>query len=216
MNIESTTRQGINYQVHEIKIPIYHKIFNLLDRHLNYKWLVGRILRDETNDNRKAILIFKWTIDNIANQPSQLKIVDDHVWNIIVRGYGKEDQMADVFATLCNYAGLKAFVLERYSSLRISPNRISIAAVFFDGSWHLCDPYRRVEFKDKSGKWATIDEIISHAKDLKYRDKVIDYSNYFISLNRNDFDILFPKSRSSIQNPMSRFFYFLRTLISKK
>ena len=90
-NIETSTRQGINYQDQVLKIPLYLKISNFLDRHYNYKWLVGRILHDQKEESEKAKAIFHWTVSNIKRQPSELDIIDDHVWHIIVRGYGVAD-----------------------------------------------------------------------------------------------------------------------------
>ena len=40
LNIGVTTKQGINYRVSEIKLPIYLKILDFVDRHYNYKNLV--------------------------------------------------------------------------------------------------------------------------------------------------------------------------------
>ena len=53
--------------------------------------------------------IFIWTCENIRKQPDGLPVIDDHVWHIIIRGYGEPDQSSDVFTTLCNYAGIRAF-----------------------------------------------------------------------------------------------------------
>jgi hypothetical protein len=142
---DSITRQGINYKVSEIRIPLYLKILNFTDRHFNYQWLAGRIIDGESGGLQKARKILHWTADHIAEQP------DDHVWNIIVRGYGKEDQMADVFATLSNYAGLKAFVWRFYGPSRSSSEHICLAAVHLDGAWRLCDIRRRTEFIGPDG-----------------------------------------------------------------
>jgi hypothetical protein len=220
-NIETITRQGINYQVRELKIPLYLKTLNFFDRHYNYKWLVRRILHNQKDESKKAKLIFQWTAAHIKKQPSELDIVDDHVWNIIVRGYGEDDQAADVCATLSNYAGLKGFLLRLKVSSGSAPNRIRISAIYFDGAWHLSDPYRHTTFENKKGKWATINEIVSgdwEAKSYKDSDDIknsINYQNYFQDLDKIDFNSSYGGSRSSIQDPVSRLLNFLFVMIRK-
>ena len=53
--------------------------------------------------------IYNWTVANIKRPPKDFPIVDDHIWDIIVRRYGGNDQIADVFTTLVSYAGYEAF-----------------------------------------------------------------------------------------------------------
>ncbi len=43
LNIETTTRQGINDRVQVIPISLYLKLFGFVDRHLHYRWLADRI-----------------------------------------------------------------------------------------------------------------------------------------------------------------------------
>jgi len=216
LNIETSTRQGINCKVRVLKIPLYLKISNFLDRHYNYKWLVGRILHDQKEESEKTKEVFHWTVNHIKRQPPELDIVDDHVWHIIVRGYGVEDQQVDVCATLSNYAGLKAFILKLKGSSGTVPNSICLSAVYFDGAWHLCDPYRHITFENRKGKWSTINEIVSgdwEAKsyaDLDDTKDSLSYQNYFQSLDAIDFNTLYRGSRSAIQDPVSRLLDFFR------
>ena len=217
LNIETSTRQGINFQVKDLKIPLYLKISNFLDRHYNYKWLVGRILDDQKGESEKAKALFHWTISHIKKQPPELDVVDDHVWHIIVRGYGVPDQAADVFSTLSNYAGLKGVLLMRLKGSEGSvPGHISLSAVYFDGAWHLCDPYRHITFENRKGKWATINEIVSgdwEAKsyaDLDDTKDSLNYQNYFQSLDAIDFNALYPVNRSALQDPVSRLLFYFR------
>ena len=215
LNIETSTMQGINYKVRELKIPLYLKISNFFDRHYNYKWLVKRILHDQKEENEKAKSIFHWTATHIKRQPPELDIVDDHVWHIIVRGYGVDGQEDDVCATLSNYAGLKATILTLKGSSGSVPGHISFTAVYFKGAWHLSDPYRHVSFDNRKAEWATINEIVSgdwQAKSHKDPDDIEDsmnYENYFQSLDSIDFNALYGGSRQSIQDPVSRFRQFL-------
>jgi len=104
LNKEVTTKQGIDYKLQTIRIPLYLKMLNFYNRHYGYKWLTKRIIDKKTTDDEKAMALFDWTISNLKKQPRELRAVDDHVWHIIIRGYGTHDQFSDVFTTLCNYA----------------------------------------------------------------------------------------------------------------
>jgi hypothetical protein len=216
LTVETTTRQGINYEVSEIRIPRYLKILNFLDRHFSYKWIVGRIIQGDADDYQKAKILLQWTADHIAEQPAQLDVVDDHVWHIIVRGYGKEDQMADVFATLSNYAGLRAFFWRCYGSPGSIPGHIYLAAVHFDGEWHLCDVYRRVAFINNEGRWATVAEVLAGVgrpeslQGVSAAKTVFNYQPYLHALKTLDIDDVQRKSRSNIQNPLDRLLFYFR------
>ena len=214
----SITRQGINYKVRAINIPLYLKLHNFFDRHMNYGWMVDQIINDGMTDQQKAEAIYEWTIRHILRQPSQLPVVDDHVWNIIVRGYGISEQMADVFATLSNYAGLKSFFIT-YEGVKGSvPNSIVLAAVYFDGAWHICDLYSQTVFLNKQNKWASISELaasdlkdISIVQSMQNKEKKdIYYQNYFKKLSEFNYDHLYRQHRSALQNPLSRFRHFLK------
>jgi hypothetical protein len=213
--IETTTRQGINYQTQSIRIPLYLKVFDLFERHFHYRWLVSQIVTQQMDDQQKVEAILRWTISHVANQPPQLPIIDDHVWHIIVRGYGVEDQMADVFATLTNYAGIKAFMLRCNGPAAAKPDHIIVTAVYFNNDWRLYDVYRRTMFVDKADRSASIKDIIASQWQTKAVDingivkKSVRYKDYFEKLNIGEFDSLYRQNRSAIQDPISRFRYFL-------
>jgi len=213
---ETITRQGINYKVRAIKIPLYVKVHNFMDRHLNYQWTIDQIVNDKMTDQQKAETIFQWTIQHILKQQPQLPVVDDHPWNIIVRGYGMADQMADVFAVLSYYAGLKSFMLDCKGPIGSDPPSISLGAVYFDGGWHLCDPYRQTIFLNEKNQWASISELFASGWKAKCVGNAsqcfgnIPYENYFKKLNEVDFETLSRNHRSSIQTPLSRFRFFLK------
>ena len=84
---EVTTRQGIDYRIYTLRIPLYLKLVDFFDRHLNYQVLVKKIVQDTTEDEAKVARLFQWTHEHIRPAPAGLPIVDDHVWHIIIRGY---------------------------------------------------------------------------------------------------------------------------------
>ena len=108
-NIPATTRQGINGILFVRKIPLYVKTCGFLYRDYQYKALSRHITNGIKGDIDKIKALYDWTIDNIKRKPEGFPVVDDHIWDIIVRRYGASGQMTDVFTTLASYAGYEAF-----------------------------------------------------------------------------------------------------------
>lgn len=219
LNMKVTTRQGINYEVHTLRIPLYLKVLDFYDRHYNYKWLVHQITKGKTNGEEKVMAIFEWTIKNIVKQPPELRTVDDHVWHIIVRGYGTDDQFSDVFSTLCNYAGNEAF-FTRLSN-RNNNSLKTFAFVKIDGKWYVFDPYNGAYFtKETDNSFASVEDIVngnwqknSYSSFSKHN---IEYPNYFDSLLKIDFKEAHKWSRANIQTPFNRLIYEIKKIKSKQ
>jgi hypothetical protein len=215
-NTDTITRQGINGEVAAIKIPLYLKAHNFFNRHMNYHWTVNQIINGKMTDQQKAEAIFIWTVQHVMQQPPQLPVIDDHPWHIIVRGYGQVDQMTDVFAVLSNYAGLKSFILKCESIDDSNPGSITLGAVFFDGTWHLCDLYHQKIFLNDQNKWASTSELADSGWKVKYmgnsalHNVSVYYKDYFKKLNIINYNNLYQNHRSAIQDPLSRFRFFLK------
>ena len=203
-NMEVTTRQGVNYKWHTTKIPLYLKVLDFFDRHYNYGLLSKRITAGAGTEEERFLRVFKWANANIRRVPDGLPIVDDHVWSIIVRGYGARDQVSDVFTTLCNYAGMNAF----YSIVRSADGKHSLPLSFVkvDGRWTVCDPYAGIYFINRSGNLADISDMRSKAYSVKALagGPTDDYSIYTDCLKmKEDMDL----NRASIQSPWARFYF---------
>ncbi|GEM_PF-2268238 len=136
-NIPLKTRQGINGVVFTRNIPLYAKLSGFFYRDYQYKDLSGRIVNGIEGDIGKIEALYGWTVKNIRKRPEDFPVVDDHIWDIIVRGYGGFDQMADVFTTLASYAGYDAF----WNVLRINGVRggLILSFVKIGDKWHVFD-----------------------------------------------------------------------------
>lgn len=209
LNTEVTTRQGINYKVNTIKIPLYLKLLDFLDRHYNYIQLLGRIVSPNDSAQEKVLKIFSWVCANIQEQPANLSVVDDHVWHIIVRGYGVADQFSDVFTTLCNYAGCPAYYL--YIGAEDGSSKTIFAFVNIGGKWCIFDPYNGVYFVDESGN---LTDTYS-AKGGNYQLKSLiakkkDNLNYEKYIRNFPDAYKFYLKRESIQSPLNRLLYWIK------
>lgn len=156
-----STKQGINYHVSQHTIPFYVKALDFLHRHYAYQRLAGEISGGFHTDHDKVLAIYAWTRQNIRPVPSGWPVVDDHILNIIIRGYGLGDQMADVFTTLCAYAGLPAF----WRGLRLVEEQtrwLIFSFVQVDGRWTMFDVGHNVIFTDQAGQWIDVQKVLEN------------------------------------------------------
>lgn len=209
LNVKVTTREGINYQWQTIEIPLYLKVLDFFDRHYNYKWLVKKITDNSKQEEEKVLKIFEWTHKNIKKVPEGYPVIDDHVWHIIVRGYGADDQSSDVFTTLCNYAGVDAFFSWVYVKDRSS--RIPLSFVKVNERWNVFDPYNGVYFKNREKGLASIEDIskgdwlVEGVDNIKKPD--IDYTMYLKNLpSLKEIGL----KRANIQSPINRLRYEIK------
>lgn len=158
LNLNVSITQGIDGQLRIIRMPLYVKAAEFLARHYEYERIVKEITSSCRNDEEKVLAIFNWTHENIRKMPQGLPVVDDHVLNIIIRGYGETDQYQDVFTTLCAYCGIPAFWDKVYSGKK--DNWYPISFVKYGGSWHVFDPYNGVYFLNREHEIASLNEIV--------------------------------------------------------
>lgn len=213
LNAKVTIRQGIDYKVRTLKMPLYLKLIDFYDRHLNYKQLTLEILASagkKASDETAVLAIFNWTVANIAKQPKELPVIDDHVWHIIVRRYGADDQFQDVFATLCNYAGLNAF----FDQLSTEEGRRKpFTFVKLGNKWTVFDVFNGVYFRNAQSAIAGLGDLVSgqwREENVKEHIPEDYYLAYFNSLPLTDFSQL-KFSRSRIQSPLRRFVFWLKS-----
>jgi hypothetical protein len=152
--------------------------------------------------------IFSWTHNNIRKAPKELPVVDDHVWHIIVRGYGVKDQSQDVFTTLCNIAGVGAFFSGIYAE--DSSGVIILSFVKIQEKWYVFDAYRGVYFKDKHGRLADIGSKNEWLAATLDGQPDIDYTPYLKNLPTiKDIGL----NRSNTQSPFNRLLFEIKKIL---
>lgn len=215
LNMPVTSKQGVNYVVKTIRMPLYIKIIEFLDRDYHYKDLVQRICQGRDSDKEKVLALFEWIHQNIKTDiPQGWPVIDDHAWHVIIRGYGVRDQCSDVFTTLCNYAGADAFFSYAYTADH--REKIILSFVKIKGKWSIFDPYHACYFKNKNGDIAGIEEIRSPAAwAIESLDEKpdIDYAVYFENLpSVEDVGL----SRANIQSPLNRLLFAIKKITRLK
>ncbi len=165
LSLPATTRQGVNFEVSTHRLPLYVKLTDFFHRHYHYQLLARDITRGRHTDRERVEAVYQWTRQHIQPPPRGWTIVDDHVLNIIIRGYGTGDQAADVFTTLCAYAGVPAF----WRALHIDQGSrwliLSFAQV--DEQWVMFDVYYGIIFTDADGQWADAEALIEEPERLR-------------------------------------------------
>ena len=150
---ETTRSIGINYTNYEYKIPVYVKLFDFMQRHLNYKYLVDDINKDHKNDRNKVINLSKWIFKNIQKiSPSDnIDIVDHHPLTIVERRLGKSDQFSDILSVLLVYANIDSFYMLF--------NNHPLTFFNIDDHWFFLDPYLGIFFINEKNSFVDVDDI---------------------------------------------------------
>lgn len=158
-SVTVTTRQGVNFDVTEHRLPLYLKTFEFMDRDAQYRQIANEITRGAASDESRMTAVLAWTSRRIQPTPEHWAVVDDHILNIIIRGHGTSDQRADVFATLLTYAGVPAF-WQRIDA----PNThdgVILTFVHVDGRWVVVDVANGFVFRNDRGQLAAAGEFAS-------------------------------------------------------
>lgn len=203
LNINVTTNHGRDFVVTRSELPLYLKLLGFFDRHFNYKLLVKQVVGHLETPEEKVFRLFEWTHETIRPQPKSLPIMDSHVWDVYVRGYGVSDNFHDLFSTLCNYIGVDAF-FERLM-FEDSRNYIDITFVHVERGWVAFDPFHGAYFKNKDGKWATIQELKTGNWQLAKLSKSIVKASYYKPFFKLIPDTLtMGLKRANTQSPVNR------------
>jgi hypothetical protein len=212
LTLPLTTLQGVDYRVTAHRIPAYVKVTDFLQRHFQYQLLVSRICAGKISDVECVLATFDWTHQNVPITPDGWTVVDDHVTNIIIRGHGGSDQIADVFATLTGYAGVPAVV--KWINGPRGDFRLVLSFAYLNGRWVPFDVERHIAFRDREGQLAGVEELVADPA-------LIDEQTQGILLKGEPYSSLMSKAtllpfvvsrplRAEMQQPWPRLRYELR------
>ena len=218
LNINVSTRQGTHYKVSKITLPIYLKVLNFYYRHYNYKWLAKRITGHLDTKEDKILRLFHWTHETIKRQPESLPVMDSHVWDVYVRGYGVSDNFHDLFNTLCNYIGADAFFTALY--IKDSGRGIQLSFVRIKRGWVAFNPHKGFYFRNHTGDLTTIEEIDEqdwHFVKLSQTDiSKANYEQYIVENLPRIEKLGSSLLRANTQSPINRLRFQLHVWLSGK
>ena len=208
--VQVPTKQGINYVVRTYKIPLYIKIMEYIDRDYNYRRIVREITDGKAADADKVLAIFNWCVQHVKPQPAKLPIVDDHQYNIIIRGYGVNDQCEDIFALLCIYAGFESFY-KGFAS--VDGKNFHLSLVKIHGAWHPFSAYYAA-CAHKDGKFLSVDDLESDPILMEQFVRQIpglDAKNFAEQLKRTEFKA--SSMRVLGQSPFGRLKFYIEKFL---
>jgi hypothetical protein len=210
--VQVPTRQGVNFKVQSYTMPLYIKIFEFIDRDFHYKRIVKAATDGKISEKDRVLAIFRWCVENIKHQPAGLPVIDDHPLNIIIRGYGVEDQFEDVFTILCTYNGIEAF----YERFQIDPgNSYSISFTKIDGKWYAFSVYAGA-YPSRNGELVPIGEVAKDPDLLRGISSNMPgfrVDTFLEGIKSMEFKAT--SLRVKGQNPMGRLMYYLKKLVKK-
>ena len=138
--LPATSKKSIGSRVETFRLPLGVKLASFWYRDWMYRHLVREILQGASSDVERVNRLYDWTVAHVrTNIPEDWVVEDDHPLHIIIRGYGVDWQVADVFTILCTYAGYPAMMGK--AQLGTSRERVVLALVSLRGQWRVFDPY---------------------------------------------------------------------------
>jgi len=205
------TRQGVDFRQLTFTLPLYQKAIDFVQRDLSHSLLAQRLVDEHASTESRVLTIFNWTRENIRDLPAGFPIIDDHISHIIIRGYGTDDQKADVFTTMATYAGVPAF----FASTGDFEPSLVLSYAWIDNRWKVFDVVNDVAFRNRSGALASVEELAgdpwvleSVSAERVYREKA--YASYFVGFRPPEApDIL----RAELQMLWPRASYRLKRLL---
>jgi hypothetical protein len=207
----TTTRFGIDYQVSSKTIPLYEKAVNFVSRDLQTRRLAREVTAGVVDARSKALTVFRWVGSNVRRTPPGFPIVDDHLWHVIVRGYGAPDQRTEVYALLATYSGVPAASTALVKLVDGRTRGLMVAITEFEGRRWLFDVDNQLLFVRPDGALASLDDLVAQsaivarvAGDLKVNG--IPYLQYFEHLDRVSYSF----QRIERQQPLPRLLQTLR------
>lgn len=210
---EVTTRQGVNWEVSTHRVPLYLKATDFINRSAQYRQLAREIAGGADSDEARTLATFAWTRRNIRPVPDGFPVVDDHILNIITRGYGTGDQQADVFATLTAYAGVPAFW--QWVPLAPPGARLTLSFARVDSGWRVFDVGNDVIFRTSSNQLATLGDLNGHPElvPAAVRDLQIHGVSYGSIVTGAQMPPVPEPLRAELQMPMARAWYELKVAV---
>ena len=206
-----TTRYvGVNFVVTEQQLPVWVKAMEFIDRDINLARTADAVLAGVAGEEEKVRAALAWTNANVKPQPADFTVVDDHIWNILVRGYGTSDQQADVFTTLLAYSGVPAF----WTMVGREPDEMPISYAKVGERWCVVDVRRAIIFRTASGALVSTSDVERSPAILRESAAALPDAQKYLE-HFDGFRAPAPpeEMRADMQRPMRRLSFEVRKLI---
>lgn len=207
----TTSQVGVNHVISTQTLPLWAKTVDFLRRDMNMSATAREVIGPHGDADARATAALAWTRGRVLLQPAALPIIDDHLWHIIVRGYGERDQLADVFTALLSYAGVPAY----WTLVGQPPDELPLSFVWIRDQWRVYDVAHGIAFRNRQMDLATPAELaadpqlITAAAAAAHLDAAR-YAAYFTGFQP---PVAPDVSRADLQMPRRRLWQEARRLI---
>lgn len=185
--IPCKSSEAVGSEESKIDLSCGEKAIRFWLRHRDLKRMVAEASQGETDPQRRVLNLLEWTRKTVRPVPLGLPVIDDHIPYVVLRRYGTEYQLAEVFTTLAFYAGHESR-WDRYTPSGADA-AVALSFVRSERSWWVFDVRNGGWFETRSGKIATINDF-SHPEQLRRRGQAPEvlngtpYLDYFKDLDR--------------------------------
>lgn len=152
--IPVSSLQGVDDALLVHRIPLWQKAANFYLRHVEFERWAREAAGGETDPQRRVLRLMDWTMKQVQHIQPGLPFVDDHISHIVLRRYGNDAQLAEVFTALTTYTGNEG----RWESYRPpgATRRVVLSFVRSQDGWWVFDLWNGGWFETPDGKIATV------------------------------------------------------------
>lgn len=170
------------------RMPLWEKAAKFYIRHREFRQWAEEAAGGETDPQRRVLRLLEWTRSQVKPIPQGQPLVDDHISHIVLRHYGNDGQLAEVFTALAAYTGNEGRWWEASSPPGASARAI-LCFIESGGKWWVLDVWNGGWFETESGQIATIEDF-KHPERLRQRGYASEllggapYISYFQDIER--------------------------------
>ncbi len=198
--LPSESREGTSHGVIIHRIPLWEKAARFYLRHLEFARLAAAAAGGEADPGRRVLRLMDWARETVRPLPPGLPLIDDHIAHIVLRHYGNDGQLAEVFTALTTYTGNDG----RWGAARPSgaKGQVFLSFVQSEAGWWVFDVRNGGWFETANGGIARIEDF-RHPETLRRRGQApevlhgIPYLAYY-----QDLDSIWKRSFSRARGQM--------------
>jgi hypothetical protein len=155
-----TTLVGYNYHVTTKRWTLLEKSVAFVSREQALRRITAEVAGNGGTQEQRLLRMYDWVVTNIRPVPPGMPVVDDHVLNIFIRGYGATDQRAEALAALASYDGMPASTI----ALGKDPKRkvLQLTVVRVGDRVLLLDVNNHIVFRNPAGELATLNDLLAN------------------------------------------------------
>jgi len=174
--------EGVDDRMIVHRMPLWEKAAKFYIRHREFQQWAKEAAGGEIDPQRRVLRLMEWTRSQVKPIPPAFPFVDDHISHIVLRHYGNDGQLSEVFTALTTYTGNEGR-WEAYAPPGASA-RVALCFIGVEGKWWVLDVWNGGWFETPSGQIAAIEDF-KHPEQLRGQGQALKllgglpYVNYF-------------------------------------